>query len=148
MSNNDELVKATNAYHAAIELWKLASQQIYSRFAAMLTSNSIIIAAIAIIITNENVPFLFVRVFIATGIVLCLVWIYFMAHGVRAENKYRRDAERIEKMAVPDREEIVIKTSDPKYMGFFQAVTIVVYLFFIIYITLLVLVAYLEKANA
>jgi len=135
MSNNDELVKATNAYHAAIELWKLASQQIYSRFAAMLTSNSIIIAAIAI------------RVFIATGIVLCLVWIYFMAHGVRAENKYRRDAERIEKMAVPDREEIVIKTSDPKYMGFIQAVTIVVYLFVIIYITLLVLVAYLEKAN-
>ena len=148
MSNSEEFDKITNAYQAAVELWKLASQQIYSRFAAMLTGNSIIIAAIALAITARvDIPYVFVLALIATGFALCLVWIYFMAHGVRAENKYRRDAERIEKKVVPDGEKIAIPTGDPKYKGFFQAVTIVVYLFVAIYITLFILVSYLERAN-
>ena len=53
MSNSEGFEKSLHAFNTALELWKLASQQIYSRFSAMLTANSIIIAVIGLAIANN-----------------------------------------------------------------------------------------------
>ena len=117
MSESDEFTRLNNAYHTAIELWKLASDQIYTRFSAMLTANSIILAVIGLSITERiNIPSWFVWVLIGAGIALCLVWIYFMAQGVRVENYYRRKAETLESKVVPDGEKIFLNKGDTGYI--------------------------------
>ncbi|MFC1870601.1 hypothetical protein ACFLYE_04980, partial [Chloroflexota bacterium] len=147
--NNDEYQKATNAYHAAIDLWKLASDQIYSRFTAMLTANSIILAVIGLSITERiGIPSWFVWVLIGSGIALCLVWIFLMAHGVRVENYYRKKAETLESGVVPEGERIAISVDNPQYKGFLQASTTVVYIFTLIYIAVLVLFATIGQSSA
>jgi len=82
MSDSEEFDKITNAYRAAMELWKLASQQIYSRFAAMLTGNSIIVAAIGIILTGgDSPPICLIMGLIISGLVLSVAWILYMTAG-------------------------------------------------------------------
>ncbi|MEL7562811.1 hypothetical protein [Dehalogenimonas sp. 4OHTPN] len=133
-----EFQKATIAFNTAIEMWKLASEQIYHRFAAMLTGNSIILAVIGLVITDRvHIDSWFIYILIAAGIALCLVWIYFMSHGVRVENRYRQIAERLQRNVIPQNENVLITTDDPKAGGFLEAVTLVVYIFVIIYVAVL-----------
>ena len=140
MNNSEEYSKSSIAFNTAIELWKLASEQIYSRFAAMLTANSIILAIIGLVVSdNINVPSWFVWVLLSAGIVLCLVWIYFMVHGVRVENHYRKKAESLEKKVMPKRSIVLISVTNPNYTGFLSAVTIVVYVFIAVYLAVMIL---------
>lgn len=54
MSTSEEFNRATNAYRAAIELRKLASDQVHSRLSAMLTANTIIVAVTGLAITRPG----------------------------------------------------------------------------------------------
>jgi hypothetical protein len=51
-TESDEIKKATYGYNASINLWILASPQIFNRFATMLTANSIVIAVISVLISR------------------------------------------------------------------------------------------------
>ena len=138
MSGSEEFEKATNAYHAAIELWKLASEQIYSRFTAMLTGNSIIIAITGLAITDRvDIPFCLLKWLVAGGWLLCAIWAFFVYQGVRVENHYRERSEHFEKMAIPNGEQVAIPRSDRRFGGFKLATFLTITVFVVIYAVLM-----------
>ena len=138
MSDSEEFDKITNAYQAAVELWKLASQQIYSRFAAMLTGNSIIVAIIGLAVTARiDIPRWLLLGLIIGGFVICVVWAFFVFQGVRVENHYRKKAEEFEGKAIPNGKQIAIRLSDKRYWGFREATFLTIIVFVGIYSVLL-----------
>jgi hypothetical protein len=138
----EDFDKINNAYQTSIKMWKLASTQIYSRFSSMLTANSIILAIIGLTIPDRlNIPSWFVWILIMAGVFLCIVWLFFISQGVKAENYYREKVEFFETQAIPNGEEIVIRVNNPKYKGFLSASFIVVYIFFAIYLACIILFA-------
>lgn len=91
MSTPEELERSSQAYRAAIEFWKLGSDQVHSRLGAMLTANSIIIAVSGLAIANQTkIPSELITALIAGGLLLCLVWGFFVFHGIGVENYYRK----------------------------------------------------------
>jgi len=136
MSGSEEFDKVTNAYHAAIELWKLASQQIYSRFAAMLTGNSIIIAIIGLAITDKvDIPYYLVKWLTVSGFILCVVWLFFMIAGWHVESHYREKAIQFEKDATG--KEIAFPTKGVASWSFMALTVITIIVFMVIYGVLL-----------
>lgn len=98
MNNSEELERVINGYQAAISLWKLASEQIYSRFSAILTANSIIVVINGWLITQQINPLykLFYFAFPSAGIVLCIFGFLFIHHGYSVEYDYRKKAYELE----------------------------------------------------
>lgn len=75
----------------------LVSQELYSRFSAMLTANSIMIAAIGIILSScIKQRYVLISVFSIVGIILCVLWLFFNLHGTYWQNRYRESAKLIE----------------------------------------------------
>jgi hypothetical protein len=140
VSDNDELTKATTAYNTAIELWKLASQEIYSRFAAMLTGNSIIMAIIGLAVTGKvDIEFTLLILLTVAGWVLCIIWGFFVYQGLIVQQHYRERAEYFEQYAIPKGESIVIKRCIKKYRGFWLRAYSTIGLFAIIYLVLMII---------
>jgi hypothetical protein len=74
------------AYYTAVDLVKLVSQEVYSRFAAMLTLHGPIFAAIGVSLGRSNyhpVPEVIALGLSVAGFVLCLPWWWFVDHGLR-----------------------------------------------------------------
>ena len=119
MSNSEEFERATNAYKAAIELWKLGSDQVHNRLTAMLTANSIIVAITGLsIISKVEIPSTLIIALIAGGLTICIVWGFFVSHGVRVENYYRKKMEEFEKMAIPKGTQLLIRTHGWRFWGY------------------------------
>ncbi|MDP3261231.1 MAG: hypothetical protein Q8M34_11730 [Thermodesulfovibrionales bacterium] len=83
------------AYEKAVQLIGLVSQEIYSRFNAMLTIHGFFLAAIGLIFTRgaENLAgrIMLIGLPIA-GWFLCRAWRQFVAHGVKAQEFFRKKA--------------------------------------------------------
>jgi hypothetical protein len=140
MSTPEELEKATTAYRAAIELRRLGSEQVHSRLTAMLTSNTIIIAVSGLAITNqEKIPTNLNVALIGGGLMLCLVWGFFVFHGLQVENYYRLKSEEFEPLAIPDGKQLSIRTTNWKAWGYGIATYFTIIVFIAIYSTLLVI---------
>ena len=138
MSDSEEFDKATNAYRAAIDLRKLGSDQVHSRLSAMLTANTIIIAVSGLAITSQTKisPNLIVAL-IGGGLLLCLVWGFFVFHGLQVEEYYRKKVEEFEQMAIPAGKQLAIRTSNWKARGYGIATYFTVAVFMAIYATLI-----------
>ena len=140
MSEPEEFKKITNAYNAAISLWRLASEQIYSRFGAMLIGNSIIVAILGGLVFKSELeipqlslvlPFL--------GIGLCILWFLFIWRGLQVEDRYRKIAETLESRAIPDDVKVAFPTGTRAGFDCFSYVTIAIFVFLYIIIFLLLL---------
>ncbi len=96
----EELQKKKIRYDTALSLWKLASEQIYSRFTAMLTGNSIIIAATVLVFINKQVSNqgCFIKALTISGLILCVAWLIFMICGYRTETRYREKAHELQEV--------------------------------------------------
>ncbi len=100
---NQQMEKARLGYQVAIELVGVVSQEIYSRFSAMLIANSIIIAIIGWAFTSERSLPPFLLLFLPViGFVLCSLWFLFVNHGVYWQNSFRKEAVRLEKKYFSD----------------------------------------------
>jgi hypothetical protein len=140
MSDSEEFNRATNAYRAAIDLRKLGSDQVHSRLTAMLTSNTIIIAVSGLAITNQTkIPSNLIVALISGGLLLCLVWGFFVFHGLQVENYYRLKTEEFETMAIPAGKQLAIRTKNWKAWGYGIATYFTIAVFMAIYGTLLVI---------
>jgi hypothetical protein len=138
MSTSEEFERATNAYRAAIELRRLGSDQVHSRLSAMLTSNTIIIAVSGLAIANQTaVPTNMSVALISGGLLLCLVWGFFVFHGLQVENHYRLKVQEFEPMAIPVGRQLAIRTTNWKAWGYGIATYITIVVFIAIYTTLL-----------
>ncbi len=140
VGNSEELDRATNAYRAAIDLRKLGSDQVHSRLTAMLTSNTIIIAVSGLAITNQaKIPTNLVVALIGGGLMLCLVWGFFVYHGLQVEEYYRLKTQEFEVLAIPLGKQLSIRTKNWKAWGYGIATYFTVAVFIAIYATLLVI---------
>ncbi len=138
MSTSDEMYKATNAYRAAIDLRKLGSDQVHSRLTAMLTSNTIIIAVSGLAITSQTkIPSELIVALISGGLLLCLVWGFFVFHGIQIENYYRQKTEEFESAAIPEGKQLSARTRNWKNSGYGIATYFTIGVFIAIYATLL-----------
>jgi hypothetical protein len=140
MSASEEFDRATTAYRAAIDLRKLGSDQVHSRLTAMLTSNTIIIAVSGLAITNQTkIPSNLIVALISGGLLLCLVWGFFVFHGLQVENYYRMKTEEFEPLAIPEGRQLAIRTTNWKAWGYGIATYFTIGVFIAIYATLLVI---------
>jgi hypothetical protein len=141
MSASEEFDRATNAYRAAIDLRKLGSDQVHSRLSAMLTSNTIIIAVSGLAITNQTkIPTELIIALIGGGLMLCLVWGFFVFHGLQVENYYRIKTEEFEPLAIPTGKQLSIRTTNWKAWGYGIATYFTIAVFMAIYATLLAII--------
>ena len=141
MSDNQELERAGQAYRAAIELWKLGSDQVHSRLAAMLTANSIIIAVSGLAIANKTqIPSTLIIALIGGGLLLCLVWGFFVFHGIRVENYYRRKTLEFEVLVLPRGTNLAIRTGNWKFWGYGIGTYFTIGVFMAIYAVLLYII--------
>jgi hypothetical protein len=146
MSDSEDFNRATNAYRAAIDLRKLGSDQVHSRLTAMLTSNTIIIAVSGLAITNATkIPNYLIVALISGGLLLCLVWGFFVFHGLQVENYYREKTEEFEPMAIPKGRQLSIRTTNWKSWGYGIATYFTIAVFMAIYSTLMVIL--LSRGN-
>lgn len=133
MSNSED---SNRAYQAIINLWRLASEQIYSRFHVMLIANSIIVTATILAVTNQW-PKIVPIVLIIAGIILCIIWAFFNKFAIKTEKEYIEKAKKIESN-FPEEFRVVPQG----YRGFdilsylTIAVFIVVYLFLLFFYTI------------
>jgi hypothetical protein len=138
MSTSEEFERAINAYRAAIDLRRLGSDQVHSRLTAMLTSNTIIIAVSGLAISNQTlIPTNLIVALISGGLTLCLVWGYFVFHGLQVENYYRLKIEEFEPLAIPEGKQLAIRTKNWKAWGYGIATYFTIAVFVAIYATLL-----------
>jgi hypothetical protein len=140
MSASEEQERATNAYRAAIDLRRLGSDQVHSRLTAMLTSNTIIIAVSGLAITSQvKIPPPLIVALISGGLLLCVVWGFFVFHGLQVENYYRLKTEEFEPGAIPQGKELAIRTKNWKSWGYGIATYFTIAVFMAIYTTLIVI---------
>jgi hypothetical protein len=140
MSTTNDFDRASIAYRAAIDLRKLGSDQVHSRLTAMLTSNTIIIAVSGLAITNQTkIPSNLIAALISGGLLLCLVWGFFVYHGLQVENYYRLKTEEFEPMVIPEGKQVAIRTGNWKTWGYGIATYFTIAVFMAIYSTLLVI---------
>ena len=141
MSTDQELERAGHAYRAAIELWKLGSEQVHSRLSAMLTANSIIIAVSGLAIANKTqIPSELIVALIGGGFLLCLVWGFFVFHGIRLENYYRRKTLEFEVLVIPKGTSLAVRTGNWKFWGFGIGTYFTIAVFIAIYSALLYII--------
>jgi hypothetical protein len=137
MSNSEEFDRAANAYRAAIDLRRLGSDQVHSRLSAMLTANTIILAVSGLAISNQNkIPSNLIGALIGGGLMLCIVWGFFVFHGLQVENHYRKKIEEFEPLVIPKGTQLTIRMSNWKSWGYGIATYFTIGVFVAIYATL------------
>jgi len=120
MSKSEEeqrMEKARIGYSTAMGLVGLVSQEIYSRFNAMLTANSIIIAIIGWTLTSErSLPPILAIFLPIVGLSLCFLWFLFTNHGVYWQNVFRKKAIELEKNFFSDTFQLIslVVTESPE----------------------------------
>lgn len=140
MSTSEDFDRATNAYRAALDLWKLGSDQVHSRLSAMLTANTVIVAGSGLAIASQTkIPSGLIAALIGGGLVLCLVWGFFVFDGLRVENYYRKKTREFEPMAIPEGRVLAIPTSNWTAWGYGIATYFTISVFVAIYIALLLI---------
>jgi hypothetical protein len=138
MGDPKEIDRYISAYRQSIELWKLGSDQVHSRLSAMLTGNSIIIAVSGLAIANMTlIPTNLIIALISGGLMLCFVWGFFVFHGIKVENYYRKKTEEFEELAIPEGKKLVIRTGNWKFWGYGIATYFTIAVFLAIYSSLL-----------
>ncbi|MDI6645313.1 MAG: hypothetical protein QME40_06160 [bacterium] len=114
---DQRLEKAHIGYQTAMGLVGLVSQETYSRFAGMLTANSIIIAIIGWTLATERIlpPVLTILLSIV-GLILCFLWFLFNNHGVYYQNLFRKKAIELENSYFSDTFKLIslVVTENPK----------------------------------
>jgi hypothetical protein len=115
----------------------MVSQQVYSRFAAMLTANSIIIALVVVLISSEKleIPVVVLRIFTGFGIGICIIWFIMTLIGRGIEVHYREKATEY----ADSNTKTVLLPIRKIGIGFYIWCYITIGIFTALYITLLVL---------
>lgn len=93
-------------YDTSINLWTYQGNLNWSRFNAMLTANSIIMAVIGFVLSSQLHLFLFKIFLPIVGLTLCIVWIFLMARGEDYRKYWHSCALKLEENHLKD----VIKT--------------------------------------
>lgn len=83
-------------YENAINLWIYSGQEVWARFNIMLSANAIIIAALTLIISENNPKQLFQIVLAVMGIILCICWGILNQRSNSFANYYTKSAREIE----------------------------------------------------
>ncbi len=97
----DEKTKRENAkvgYQAAVDLWTYEGEQNWARFNVMLVANSVIIAAVTLVLTSENPLRLLSTVLAIVGLILCFAWFLVTKRGFDYQDYYILSARELEEL--------------------------------------------------
>lgn len=98
IDKNNNFIKAQLGYQTGIQLISLVSEEIYSRFNAMLTANSIIFALTGLVlISNNEIKIQLLIILSIIGLALCELWYLFNKHGIYWQRQFIKETIRIEK---------------------------------------------------
>jgi len=114
-SDSDRVQKALAGYQAAINLWTYQGEQWWGRFNVMLFANSIVLAAVTLVLTSRGkdtawmplLPGLSVALS-AGGLALCLLWLMLIKREIVYADYYLWSARELEHKHLRD---IVITVS-------------------------------------
>jgi len=151
-AENQGIEKARLGYQTAMQLVGLESQQIYSRFNAMLTANSIIIAIIGWTLKSNDITSCLPLFLAIGGLILCAIWIIFIRHGVYWQDIWRKEAEKLENRYFADTFQLIsrVTTESPaqstgrnlekpkfiRWFNFYRTSIVVIIVFALIYVAM------------
>jgi hypothetical protein len=148
---HSEKEKAKIGYNTVINLIELVSSEIYSRFNAMLTANSIMLGIIGLlIISNSKYALILIVIFSVAGIFFCYFWSQLIKHGVLWQMHFRDLAKELEKnyfrdvfklMMAVDSEDTT-KNIPKKYEGissYYRYSSYIIDIFYILYFGIIIL---------
>jgi hypothetical protein len=95
--NPSTIENARVGYQVAVDLWIFQSSLNWSRFSAMLTANSIITAAIGLVLYSQSSLSLLKIGLPLVGLCLCFLWVILMARGSRFHMYWVSQARELEK---------------------------------------------------
>ncbi len=99
---------AVQMYRVAVDLWRYEGEQVWQRNRVMLVASSILIAAVALLLTSDVADdFRVLSTALASGgLVLCVGWVLVLVYGFTRRDAYGRVARRLERdfLALPDYE--------------------------------------------
>lgn len=137
VSNMD---KEQYSYKILAQVIGLVSKEIYSRFSGMLIANSILIAFIGLILTNK-ISFQPLSVILSViGLILCIIWVSFNCHGIYWQQKYKKEARKIEKNVLCD--DVKIWRFEQHWLNYTCISTAIIGIFIVIYILLVMVSIY------
>lgn len=152
--------KAEIGYRTAIDLVALVSHEIYSRFNAMLTANSIILAIVGWSITVGELSSLLLISLPIMGVALCTIWLLYVYHGFYWQDLFREEAKRLEREYYIDTFTLIslVETESPKsgktrvhtpilvrLFNAYHASIIVAVIFMIVYLVILLQVLWIPS---
>jgi hypothetical protein len=100
--NSSTIENARVGYQVAVDLWTFQSGLNWGRFSAMLTANSIITAAIGLVLYSQPSVPLLKKGLPAVGICLCILWVVLMARGSRFHMYWKSQACKLEETYLSD----------------------------------------------
>jgi hypothetical protein len=98
--STSQTLDPNTTYQIAVSQIGLVSQEIYNRFSAMLTIHGFFLAAIGLFFnigTHKLLSNIIIMGVCVAGFVLCASWRKFVAHGIKAQEFFRRKAAETEK---------------------------------------------------
>jgi hypothetical protein len=101
-NSESEMETARIGYQVYANLWTFQSSLNWNRFGAMLTANSIVIAAIAVILSGQTPLPLLRGLFPVVGLVLCAFWTALMARGHDYHRHWIQSARKLEETYLSD----------------------------------------------
>ena len=126
------------AYREACASVRLVSQEIYSRFAAMLVANTIVITMVGWVVSRDSDAARRIALTLpVAGIVICWLWFFFTNHGSYWHRVFRSNAIALERyfheeFRVMSRTDLSLKQNVPplvRWATFSQVAFALIFLF-------------------
>ena len=110
-NNSEKLANARIGYQTVVHLFSLASQEFYSRFAAMLIVHGLLLTVV-FRYPQEVSKFVAILATVA-GIILCILWLLLVKQSLACQDYYSKKAKEFENTH-PDIFRIFSDTKDSK----------------------------------
>jgi hypothetical protein len=95
LSDEDRAIVRTG-YEAAVQLWTYEGEQNWARFNVMLLANSVLIGALAILLTSPSSSSPLSHIFAVAGIIVCIAWFLITKRGFDYQTYYVLSARELE----------------------------------------------------
>lgn len=107
---NGEIEQLFNAFHAAINLQTFEGSLVWSRFDAMLTTQTIFLALIGLLYDGDNSSKLYLlkKVLPILGLILCILWFFMTSRGYSWFKYWSYSVRELEDKIRKHNEDIVI----------------------------------------
>lgn len=95
-SHIESIENARMGYQVSVSLWGERTSELWSQFSAIVTANSIVLAAASLSIINTAAPDILAYGIPVIGLTLCVLWLFLHVRGVSFAQYYMLSARELE----------------------------------------------------